>query len=167
MNDLTLTQPWPDERRYQYLISGISDYAIYMLDPNGYVSSWNAGANRFKGYVAQEILGEHFSRFYTPEDRAAGEPERALETALREGKYENEAWRVRKDGTRFRAGVLIDPIRDETGTLIGFAKITRDLTERWRRNRRCTMRARRSPRRRRWRRSVASPAAGRTISTIF
>jgi len=130
MNDLTPKQPWPDERRYQYLITGISDYAIYMLDPNGLVSSWNAGANRFKGYVAQEILGEHFSRFYTPEDRAAGKPARALATALKEGKYEAEGWRIRKDGSRFWAHVVIDPIYNEAGVLLGFAKVTRDVTER-------------------------------------
>ena len=130
MNDLTLKQPWADERRFQYLISGISDYAIYMLDPNGYVSSWNAGANRFKGYVAQEILGEHFSRFYTPEDREAGKPARALAIALKEGKYEAEGWRVRKDGSRFWAHVVIDPIYNEEGVLLGFAKVTRDVTER-------------------------------------
>ena len=119
-----------DERRYQYLISGINDYAIYMLDPQGHVSSWNAGANRFKGYVAQEILGEHFSRFYTDEDRATGLPARALATALKEGKYESEGWRVRKDGTRFWAHVVIDPIYNEDGVLLGFAKVTRDVTER-------------------------------------
>jgi PAS domain S-box-containing protein len=119
-----------DERRYQYLISGINDYAIYMLDPQGHVSSWNAGANRFKGYVAQEILGEHFSRFYTEEDRATGLPARALKTALDEGKYESEGWRVRKDGTRFWAHVVIDPIYNEEKTLLGFAKVTRDVTER-------------------------------------
>jgi PAS domain S-box-containing protein len=119
-----------DERRYQYLISGISDYAIYMLDPSGHVSSWNAGANRFKGYLAQEILGEHFSRFYTEEDRAAGVPARALQTALKEGKYESEGWRVRKDGSRFWAHVVIDPIYNEEGALLGFAKVTRDVTER-------------------------------------
>jgi len=130
MNDLTPKQSWPDDRRYQYLITGISDYAIYMLDPNGLVSSWNAGANRFKGYVAQEILGEHFSRFYTPEDRASGKPARALATALREGKYEAEGWRVRKDGSRFWAHVVIDPIHNEDGVLLGFAKVTRDVTER-------------------------------------
>jgi PAS domain S-box-containing protein len=119
-----------DERRYQYLISGINDYAIYMLDPQGHVSSWNAGAYRFKGYVAQEILGQHFSRFYTEEDRATGLPERALATALREGKYEAEGWRVRKDGTRFWAHVVLDPIYNEDGALLGFAKVTRDVTER-------------------------------------
>src|SRR5438067_1906058 len=130
MNPEMQTRPLlTDERRYQYLISGISDYAIYMLDPNGHVSSWNAGANRFKGYLAQEILGEHFSRFYTPEDREAGTPARALQTALTEGKFEAEGWRVRKDGSRFWAHVIIDAIRDEQGALLGFAKITRDLTE--------------------------------------
>jgi PAS domain S-box-containing protein len=120
----------PDERRYQYLISGISDYAIYMLDPGGYVSSWNAGANRFKGYVAQEILGQHFSCFYTPEDQATSLPRRALDTALADGKYEAEGWRVRKDGSRFWAHVVIDPIYNEEGALLGFAKVTRDVTER-------------------------------------
>jgi len=125
-----LKKPLPEERRYQYLISGISDYAIYMLDPAGHVSSWNAGANRFKGYLAQEILGQHFSRFYTPEDQATGLPQRALQTALDEGKYEAEGLRVRKDGTRFWAHVVIDPIYNEEGELLGFAKITRDVTER-------------------------------------
>jgi PAS domain S-box-containing protein len=119
-----------DERRYQYLISGINDYAIYMLDPQGHVSSWNAGANRFKGYVAQEILGEHFSRFYTDEDRATGLPARALATALEHGKFESEGWRVRKDGSRFWAHVVIDPIYNEDGILLGYAKVTRDVTER-------------------------------------
>jgi PAS domain S-box-containing protein len=123
-------KPLSDERRYQYLISGINDYAIYMLDPQGHVSSWNAGANRFKGYVAHEILGQHFSRFYTDEDRADGLPERALQTALQEGKYESEGWRVRKDGTRFWAHVVLDPIYNEDGVLLGFAKVTRDVTER-------------------------------------
>jgi PAS domain S-box-containing protein len=122
--------PLADDRRYQYLISGISDYAIYMLDPGGYVSSWNAGAKRFKGYVAHEILGEHFSRFYTDDDREAGMPKRALATALDKGQYESEGWRVRKDGSRFWAHVVIDPIYNEDGVLLGFAKITRDVTER-------------------------------------
>ena len=119
------------EQRFRLLVQGVRDYAIYLLDPDGHVTNWNAGAALIKGYNADEIIGHHFSRFYTPEDRAAGEPARALATALREGKNENEAWRVRKDGTHFRAGVLIDPIYDDAGTLIGFAKITRDLTERW------------------------------------
>jgi PAS domain S-box-containing protein len=131
MDDQTqLDKTLPEERRYRYLISGISDYAIYMLDPDGHVSSWNAGAHRFKGYMAQEILGQHFSRFYTPEDRDTDLPKRALATALAEGKYEAEGWRVRKDGTRFWAHVVIDPIYDEDGVLLGYAKVTRDVTAR-------------------------------------
>src|SRR5688572_26567556 len=100
-----------------------------MLDPTGRVSSWNAGAERIKGFSAEEIIGQHFSNFYTEEDRKAGVPAKALATAAREGRYESEAWRVRKDGTRFWAAVVIDAIHDETGELIGFAKITRDMTE--------------------------------------
>ncbi|MBY8821456.1 hybrid sensor histidine kinase/response regulator [Sphingomonas colocasiae] len=118
------------ERQFRRLVQGVRDYAIYMLDPDGRVSNWNAGAELIKGYAAEEIVGDHFSRFYTVEDRAAGEPARALATALDTGKYEAEAWRVRKDGTRFFAHVVIDPIRDEAGRHIGFAKITRDITER-------------------------------------
>jgi PAS domain S-box-containing protein len=119
------------EQRFRLLVESVKDYAIYMLDPSGIVSNWNPGAEAIKGYSAAEIVGQHFSRFYTEEDRQAGEPERALRVAAEEGKYEVESWRVRKDGTRFRAGVLIDPIRNEAGELIGFAKVTRDLTERW------------------------------------
>jgi PAS domain S-box-containing protein len=118
------------EGRYRRLVQAVTDYAIYMLDPTGTVTSWNAGAQRFKGYSEAEILGEHFSRFYTEEDRLSGKPLRALETAEREGKFEDEGWRVRKDGTRFWAHVLIDPIRETSGELLGFAKITRDLTDR-------------------------------------
>jgi PAS domain S-box-containing protein len=117
------------EQRFRMLVQGVRDYAIYMLDPDGTVSNWNAGAEAIKLYRADEIVGQHFSRFYTEGDRARGEPKRALETALREGKYEKEAWRVRKDGTHFWASVVIDPIFDETGALTGFAKITRDITE--------------------------------------
>jgi PAS domain S-box-containing protein len=119
-----------DEGRYRLLIEAVSDYAIYMLSPDGIVTSWNPGARRFKGYEAAEIIGEHFSKFYTEEDRAAGLPQRALEIASREGKFENEGWRVRKDGTRFWAHVVIDPIRTAMGVLVGYAKITRDLTDR-------------------------------------
>jgi len=120
-----------DLARYQQLIEAITDYAIYMLDPGGRIVSWNPGAERFKGYNAQEIIGQHFSRFYTPEDKATELPRRALETAASEGKFESEGWRVRKDGTRFWAHVVIDPILDpETGAITGFAKITRDLTQR-------------------------------------
>src|SRR6185437_6144648 len=109
---------------------GIADYAIYMLDPTGRVSSWNAGAQRFKGYAAEEIIGAHFGRSYTPEDLAVDLPSKVLETAKREGRFESEGWRVRKDGTRFWAQVVVDAIRDPAGKLIGFAKITRDLSER-------------------------------------
>ncbi len=119
-----------DNGRYRMLIEAITDYAIYMLDPNGIVSSWNPGARRFKGYEASEIVGEHFSRFYTETDRASGLPQQALATAAREGKFESEGWRCRKDGTRFWAYVVIDPIRDGSGNVVGYAKITRDLTER-------------------------------------
>ena len=118
------------EQRFRLLVQGVRDCAIYMLDPEGRVSNWNPGAEAIKGYTAEEIVGEHFSRFYTPEDQARGEPARALATARNCGKYENEAWRVRKDGTRFWANVLIDRIHDDDGQFIGFAKITRDMTER-------------------------------------
>jgi PAS domain S-box-containing protein len=111
------------------LVRGVKDYAIYMLDREGRVTNWNLGAERIKGYAESEIIGEHFSRFYTETDRSGGEPQRALETALREGKYEREAWRVRKDGSLFWAHVLIDPIFDDNGQHVGFAKITRDATE--------------------------------------
>jgi len=119
-----------DSQRFELLVTSVKDYAIYMLDPRGYVVSWNAGAQRFKGYVASEIIGRHFSTFYTDEDRAAGVPARALRTALEQGKFEDEGWRVRKDGTRFWASVVVDPIRDNAGELVGFAKITRDISER-------------------------------------
>lgn len=116
--------------RYRLLIDAIADYAIYMLDATGHVASWNPGAERFKGYRTEEILGEHFSRFYTPEDRAADLPARVLRTAAAEGRFEHEGWRIRKDGSRFWAHVIVDAIRDDKGNLIGFAKVTRDLTER-------------------------------------
>ncbi|WP_051334184.1 PAS domain-containing sensor histidine kinase [Mesorhizobium sp. WSM3224] len=118
------------QEQFQRLVQGVTDYAIYMLDPEGVVASWNSGAERIKGYSADEIIGHHFSQFYTPEDRGQGSPQTALETAAREGRVEREGWRVRKDGTRFWSHVVIDAIRDEDGTLLGFAKITRDITER-------------------------------------
>jgi PAS domain S-box-containing protein len=118
------------EERFRLLIQSVSDYAIYMLDPEGLISSWNSGAERLKGYTEEEIIGEHFSRFYSEEDRAAQTPVLALRTASREGRFEAEGWRVRKDGTRFWANVVIDPIITPGGSLLGFAKITRDLTER-------------------------------------
>jgi PAS domain S-box-containing protein len=117
------------ERDFALLIGSITDYAIFMLDPQGIITSWNIGAERIKGYRTEEIIGEHFSRFYTPEDRTAAVPAMALETARREGRYNAEGWRVRKDGSRFWASVVIDPISDR-GVLVGFAKITRDVTER-------------------------------------
>jgi PAS domain S-box-containing protein len=118
------------EERFRLLVQEVADYAIFMLDPNGFVTNWNAGAARIKGYTAEEIVGHHFSRFYPEEDRQRKLPQTILETARRTGKYEAEGWRVRKDGTRFWANVVIDAIHDGTGRLIGFAKITRDLTER-------------------------------------
>jgi len=119
-----------EDGRYRLLVESVRDYAIYMLDPTGVVTSWNRGAVRFKGYQAPEIIGQHFSIFYTEEDKRAGLPKRALDTATREGIFENEGWRVRKDGSQFWAHVVIDPILSEDGELFGFAKITRDLTER-------------------------------------
>ena len=119
-----------EDGRFRLLIDAVIDYAIYMIDPDGIITSWNAGARRFKGYEEAEILGQHFSRFYTEEDRLKGMPQRALETAIREGRFEGEGWRIRKDGTRFWCHVVIDPILDPTGKLLGFAKITRDLTDR-------------------------------------
>lgn len=119
-----------DEGRYRLLIDAVTDYAIYMLDPEGIVTSWNPGAERFKGYAAEEIIGCHFSRFYPEEDQAAGLPQHGIDTAAREGRFEIEGWRIRKDGARFWAHVIIDPIRDPSGAILGYAKITRDLTER-------------------------------------
>ena len=118
------------EQRFRLLVEGVTDYALYMLDPGGIVTNWNPGAQRIKGYRADEVLGRHFSMFYTEEDQRAGAPARALATATRDGRFEIEAWRARKGGERFWAGVVLDAIRDETGALVGFAKITRDLTER-------------------------------------
>ena len=126
---MTRKQNGSDDSRYRLLVESITDYAIYMLDPAGRVNSWNPGAERFKGYTAEEVLGMHFSQFYTPEDRAVGLPEQALSAAAEAGRFEAEGWRLRKDGVRFWAHVVIDPIRRGT-ELIGYAKITRDLTER-------------------------------------
>lgn len=126
-----------DDGRYRMLIEAITDYAIYMLDPAGIVTGWNPGAERFKGYRASEILGKHFSIFYTEDERFAGIPQLALATAADAGRFEREGWRVRKDGRRFWASVIIDAIRSSTGELVGFAKITRDLTERKQLKKRC------------------------------
>ncbi|MDY0065123.1 MAG: response regulator [Steroidobacteraceae bacterium] len=116
--------------QFQQLVAGVDDCAIYMLDPQGMVASWNPGAERIKGYRSEEIIGQHFSVFYTEADRQDGKPERTLAVALRDGKYEAETWRVRKDGTRFWASVLVEAIHAADGRLLGFAKITRDMTER-------------------------------------
>jgi PAS domain S-box-containing protein len=118
------------ERSFRLLVEGVTDYAIYMLDLEGRVTSWNSGAQRIKQYSATEILGRHFREFYVAEERHDGEPERNLEAVRREGRYEAEAWRVRKDGSQFWANVVMDPIRNEQGQLLGYAKITRDITER-------------------------------------
>jgi PAS domain S-box-containing protein len=115
---------------YRRLVAGVRDYAIFMLDPAGHILSWNLGAERLKGYAPEEIIGKHFSTFYTPEDLARDHPAWELEVAIREGRYEEEGWRVRKDGTHFWANVTITAIRDDDGRLTGFAKVTRDLTER-------------------------------------
>ncbi|WP_423227175.1 PAS domain S-box protein [Paraburkholderia hospita] len=118
------------EQSFQLLVAGVRDYAIFMLDPEGFIKTWNAGAQRFKGYAASEIIGQHFSVFYPESEQIAGRPALALRTALDEGKFEDEGWRVRKDGSQFWASVVIDPLRDDSGKLVGFAKITRDITER-------------------------------------
>jgi PAS domain S-box-containing protein len=117
------------ERSFRLLVEGVADYALYMLDPDGVVTNWNIGGQRIKGYLPKEIVGQHFSRFYTPADQANGKPARALGIAREHGRYEEEGWRVRKDGSFFWASVVIDAIKED-GRLIGFAKITRDITER-------------------------------------
>ena len=115
---------------YQRLVLSVRNYAIFMIDPTGHILSWNAGARHLKGYAPDEIIGRHFSVFYTAEDRARRHPEEELEVARREGRYEEEGWRVRKDGTMFWASVTITAVHDDEGTLTGFAKVTRDLTAR-------------------------------------
>ena len=114
---------------FRLLVQSVVDYAIFMLDAEGHVTNWNPGAERIKGYKPKEIVGQHFSRFYTPEDRENGVPKKALETARKTGRYEAEGWRMRKDGTRFWASVVIDAVRGENGEILGFAKVTRDMTE--------------------------------------
>src|SRR4051812_3058116 len=116
--------------RLRLVVESVRDYAIFMLDPDGRVATWNPGAELAKGYRADEIIGNHIEIFYTPEDRASGLPRRLLAAALRDGRVENEGWRQRKDGTRFWADVIITALRDPEGGLLGFAKVTRDLTER-------------------------------------
>jgi PAS domain S-box-containing protein len=124
-------------RIYQMMVESVRDYAIFLLDPTGYIVTWNEGAQRLKGYNADEIIGQHFSVFYPPEAIATGHPQHELEIATAEGRFEEEGWRIRKDGTAFWANVVITAVRDEMGELIGFAKVTRDLTDR----RRAEMRA--------------------------
>src|SRR3712207_3671004 len=118
------------EERFSLLVHGIKDYAIFFLDPQGYIRTGNDGAERLKGYPEPQILGRHFAVFYPPEDRARHLPEQLLRLAEREGRCEHEGWRVRRDGTRFWADVVITALRDGAGRLVGFGKVTRDLTER-------------------------------------
>ena len=125
------------EERFRLLVRSVGDYAIFMLDPQGRVTSWNAGAEQIKGYSAKEILGRHFACFYTPEDRDAGKPEEELQKAVAEGRFEDEGWRVRKDGSRLWANVVVTPVFDDAGILCGFAKVTRDITAPSGRNRSC------------------------------
>lgn len=118
------------EERFRLLVEGVQDYAIYSLDANGTITSWNTGARRIKGYTADEIIGQSFSRFYTPEDVAVGLPGKVLQIAREEGHYQGEGWRVRKDGSRFWCSVVVTAVRDDSGDVVGFSKITRDMTER-------------------------------------
>jgi PAS domain S-box-containing protein len=120
----------PPNDGFRQLVQTVREYAIFLLDPEGHIVTWNAGAKRLKGYAAEEITGEHFSIFYPPEDVAAGKPARELEIAIAEGRVEDEGWRVRKDGTRFWANVVITTLHDETGRHTGFGKVTRDMSER-------------------------------------
>src|SRR6516164_6879133 len=125
-----ITRLRDSERRFRLFVDGVTDYAIFMLDTEGLITNWNAGAGRIKGYRAEEIIGQHFSVFYSPKDREDGMPWRMLTTAARDGRVEAEGWRIRKDGSPFWANVVIDAVHDDAGDLIGFAKITRDMTER-------------------------------------
>ena len=118
------------EDRFHHLVDSVTDYAIFMLDTGGHVRTWNTGATKAKGYAPDEIIGKHFSIFYTPEDQAAGVPGRILDRVQREGHSEQEGWRVRKDGSRFWANVVVSALHDERGALVGFTKVTRDLSER-------------------------------------
>ena len=125
-----LTERRQAEQRYRLLVEAVTDYAIYSLDSTGHITSWNAGAERIKQYKPDDVIGKHFSMFYTPEDREAGMPEHVLRTAATKGHFEGEGWRVRKDGTRFWSSVAVTPVRDDEGNLIGFSKVTRDITDR-------------------------------------
>ena len=119
-----------ESRRFRLLVESVKDYAIFILDPDGRVSTWNPGAERINGYKASEIVGQHFSRFYPRADVDSGKCERELEVATSEGRFEEEGWRIRKDGTRLWANVTITALRNREGVLVGFAKVTQDLTER-------------------------------------
>ena len=129
MPNAPLTPDGPPEQ-FRLLVESVRDYAIFMLDPEGHVRTWNAGAEAIKGYRADEIVGRSFTTFYTQPDRDRNHPQEELDIATREGRFEEEGWRVRKDGGTFWANVVITALRDEQGTLVGFAKVTRDLTER-------------------------------------
>ncbi len=122
--------PGEVEERFRLLVESVKDYAIFILDPDGRVSTWNPGAERIKGYTASEIVGRHFSIFFPPEVAASGKCDEELEIAAREGRFEEESWRVRKDGSKLWANVTITALRDSDGTLLGFAKVTQDLTTR-------------------------------------
>lgn len=126
----TLALARGSETVFRLLVDTVQDYAIFMLDPTGLILTWNRGAERLKGYTVKDVVGSHFSRFYTPEDMKRGHPTFELKQAASTGKYEEEGWRIRKDGTRFWANVVITAIRDESGVLLGFGKVTRDLSER-------------------------------------
>src|SRR5688572_828858 len=130
LSDFEKIEDLDNARRLEVLIKSVVDYAIYLLNIEGRVLTWNSGAERLKGYEAEEIIGRSFADFYTPEDRDRGVPQKGLEVAARTGRFETEGWRVRKDGTRFWALVVIDAVHNEEGQLIGYAKVARDLTER-------------------------------------
>ena len=130
MTGLTDKPKGEQAEQFRLLVDAVQDYAIFMLDPEGNVASWNSGAQRIKGYAADEIIGSHFSRFYTEEERRAGKPDRQLALAIENGRVEHEGWRIRKDGSRFWANVTLTAIRDSTGKLLGFGKVTRDVSER-------------------------------------
>ena len=129
---LTRIEALDDARRLQLLIDGVVDYAVYLISPQGRIATWNTGAQRLKGYSASEIIGQPYATFFTEEDRRAGLPDTALKTAAANGRWEQEGWRVRKDGTLFWAMAVLDAVFDDKGDLIGYAKVTRDVTERLR-----------------------------------
>ena len=122
--------PAESEERFKLLVESVYDYAIFLLDPEGYIQSWNPGAQRFKGYTAQEAIGKHFSIFYTAKDIATEHPAQELAIASKVGRFEEDGWRIRKDGTEFWANVVITKLTDSSGRHVGYAKVTRDLTQR-------------------------------------